>query len=261
MKQSGPPAILDRLCEELEKRGGCAPVSEVVAELLRTDDGALGGRVLLPLIGGDRRFHVEDEEVRLNLPEAPISGELMETAFAVLDFETNGLSGADRAVEIGVACFKGGREINSFESLLDPGTPISPFVTRLTGITGADLRGKPAFRNVWPEVKCMIEGKILVAHNMPFDGRILKRELEHIGEGSGENFDSLCTLKLARRVLPKEEKKGLDALASRFGLTFTSRHRALDDARMAGRILYRLFDIASDRFSITTLDQLRDFLQ
>lgn len=217
--------------------------------------------VLLPLVENDPRFTIEDGELRLNPPEAQIEGELTKAVFSVLDFETNGLPGADRAVEIGVARFKGGREIDSFDSLLDPGTPISPFVTRLTGITGADLRGKPTFQKIWPEVKRMMKGQILVAHNMPFDGRILKRELEYIGEGSGENFDSLCTLKLARRLLPKGESKGLDALAFRFGFTFSARHRALDDARMAGRILYRLFDIASDRFSITTLDELRDFLQ
>ena len=256
--------LLDRLAEELERLGGRAPLAEVAARSLASDNGPLAARLLAGMVDADPRFALSRADGILRLAprrSRPEDVDLQEAAFAVMDFETNGLPPQDRAVEVGVACFRGGREEASFETLVDPGTPISPFVSRLTGIRPEDLRGKPGFESVWPDLEGLLRGRVVVAHNLPFDGRVLRREVRLCGGDHRIADGGLCTLRLARRLLPKDERKGLDELAVRFGFTFRSRHRALDDARVAGRVLYRLIDMAREVWSVRTLGDLRARLE
>ena len=57
--------------------------------------------------------------------------------FAVIDFETTGLSPqqGDRAIEIGVALFDGDRVIDTYQSLMNPGVGVPYFIEDLTGIS------------------------------------------------------------------------------------------------------------------------------
>jgi DNA polymerase-3 subunit epsilon len=191
-------------------------------------------------------------------PLAQVS--LEELTFAVLDFETNGLPPTDRAIELGISLWRGGEEVTTYERLLNPGTPVAPFVTRLTGIREADLEGCCTFEEILPDITLLLDGAVVVAHNLPFDRRILLDEIHRAGGDPGLAAPAVCTLSLARRVLPKEDPKNLDALAERFGLTFTGRHRALGDARVTGRLLRILLDLASERSEIRTLEDLQGFI-
>ena len=150
--------------------------------------------------------------------------------------------------------------MNSFESLLDPGTGVSRFVTRLTGIREEDLIGRPTFDAILPAVTPLLEGAVVVAHNLPFDRRILLGEIGLAGGDHRLAEPGMCTLKLARRLLPKEEPKSLDALAERFSLSFQARHRALGDARVTGSLLQILLDLAADRTPLDTFADLEAFL-
>jgi len=257
-----PSNILDRLAQMLEQAGGELPLEEAAVEFLRASRPELARKVLANLVREDVRFHLRGGVLALH-PTAGLADQtpLRQIAFAVLDFETNGLPPGDRAIEVGVACFLGGTEIATFETLIDSGMPISPFVIRLTGIRPEDLQGKPPFEDIWPGLAPLLEKRVLVAHNLPFDRRILRYEVSRLGHSQPVGTDALCTLKLARRLLPKGEPKSLDALAERFGLEFAARHRALDDARMAGRILQRLLDLAAERVPMETMGDLRAFLK
>jgi DNA polymerase III epsilon subunit family exonuclease len=208
------------------------------------------------LAAGDGRFAVGDGVVRLRKRVPPPPVELDGAEFAVVDFETNGLGGRERAIEIGVALFRDGREVGAFESLLQPDTGLSPFVVRLTGIREEDLRGAPRFESLWPGVRALLKGRVLTAHNLAFDRRVLRSEVARMGASLPKATGEVCTLRLARAVLGRAESRGLDALAHRFGLSFTARHRALDDARVAGRLLFRLIESARESREIRTLDDL-----
>ena len=257
-----PSGILDRLEGMLRGAGGELPLEETAVELLRAGRADLARKVLANLLRNDLRFRVRDGTVALRTREGlPGGTPLSEIEFAVLDFETNGYPPQDRAIEVGVACFRAGAETASFQTLIDPGTPISPFVVRLTGIRPEELRGQPSFERAWPDIEPLLEGRVLVAHNLPFDRRILRCEVALMEQPRPVAADSLCTLKLARRLLPKGEPKSLDALAERFGFEFAARHRALDDARMAGRILFRLVELAAENVQMETLEDLREFLK
>ena len=258
----GPANLLDRLVHMLEQAGGELSLEAAALEILKASRPDLARKVLANLVKEDLRFHLRGGVLALR-PTAGLAEQalLHQTVFAVLDFETNGLPPGDRAIEVGVACFLGGTEIAAFETLIDPGTPISPFVIRLTGIRPQDLQGKPPFEDIWPGLASLLEERVLVAHNLPFDRRILRYEVSRLGHSRPVGIDALCTLKLARRLLPKGEPKSLDALAERFGLEFAARHRALDDARVAGRLLYKLLDMAAEQVPMETMGDLRAFLK
>ena len=133
-------------------------------------------------------------------------------------------------------------------------------MTRLTGIRSGDLEGKPAFSEVLPRISEMLEDAVLVAHNLPFDVRILESEMARAGVERNPKHPRVCTLKLARRLLPKDDPKNLDALAERFGLRFLARHRALGDARVTGALLHKLLKLGAESCPLETLGDLQDLL-
>jgi DNA polymerase III subunit epsilon len=254
--------LLDALFDSLAGTGGSVPLRECAALLLKSPPSDTAARILEPMVKQDPRFLLNCGRVFLSPRKGRAEDEpLSSIEFAVLDFETNGFAPDDRAIEVGVACFRGGREIERFDCLVNPGTGISRFVQRLTGIQESDLEGRPGFEEIWPDLSNILNGRILTAHNLPFDRRILRKEIQRIRGGRpriGEN--GICTLKLARRLLPKGESKRLDALADRFGFSFEARHRAYGDARVTGKLLYRLLEAASEEHPMETWADLRRLL-
>ena len=249
--------LLEKLYARLLGVGSPVALEAAASDLLATRSIPLASRVLERLLSDDGRFRVAGGLVSAIPPRDPFEGKkLHEIGFAVLDFETNGLAPGERAIEVGLVVWNGGREADAYETRLDPGTPLSPFVQRLTGIRPEELSGKPAFGAVWPEVARRLEGRVLVAHNLPFDRRILRREVSLLGRDLHVGRTGLCTVRLSRRLFPAEESHALDAAAGRFGLEFSARHRALDDARVTARLLQRLLDEAASRYGVATWDDL-----
>lgn len=253
-------SLLDRLEAELAGAGRPLKLEALAPALLSAAPGPLASKVLEGLIRSDGRFEVDHGAVRLLPRQDPfLDVALQDLTFAVIDFETNGLSPFDRAIEVGVARFRGGVEIGHYHTLLNPGTPISPFVVGLTGIRPEDLADRPSFAQVMDRVEEALAGAVMVAHNLPFDRRILRRELHLAGGGAQASRAALCTLALSRRLLPREDPKSLDALAERFSLRVAGRHRALGDARATGELLYKLVDLASERVDMTSWRHLKGF--
>jgi len=258
---TGRVDLLDRLFEHLRTAGSAAPLAELAPAWLHTENTPLALRVMEALVAADPRFVLREGRLSLAPLAGPPAGLTLDAlAFAVVDFETNGLAPQDRAIEIGVIVVEGGRETASFESLLDPGTPIAPFVQQLTGIRPEDLRGQPTFPQVWPRIEPLLAGRVLVAHNLPFDRRILRHEVSLLGGDRRAGHAGLCTVRLSRKLHPTEESHCLDAVAGRYGLTFEARHRALDDARVTARLLLRLLDEAAERLEAPTWEALCDWL-
>lgn len=168
---------------------------------------------------------------------------LHEARFAVVDLETTGASAVyDRVTEVAVVLVEGGRIVGSFDSLVDPGVPIPPFITRLTGINGRMVAGKPRFDEVVPRIRAALDGRTLVAHNASFDHAFLKQGFARAG--SPLAIERLCTVRLARRLVPGLRSYRLDALVERFSITITHRHRARGDAEATAALLLELLDLA-----------------
>ena len=161
-------------------------------------------------------------------------------SIAVLDFETTGVSPAHaRATEIGVVIIENGRISARYQSLMNSGSYVPPFIEQLTGISNAMLRSAPSAAQVMQEAADFIDGRPLVAHNAAFDQKFWDAEISRIGLERRQPF--ACSLLLSRRLLPQAPSHKLTSLNQWVGLPDTGRaHRALADAEMAANLTLHL---------------------
>ena len=171
-------------------------------------------------------------------------------ALAFVDLETTGATAtADRITEIGIIEVdeNGARE---WSSLVNPGTPISPFIESLTGISNAMVADAPPFEALAEEVLEKLAGRLFIAHNARFDYGFLKNEFKRAGHDFRATV--LCTVKLSRKLFPQHARHNLDSLVVRHGLAVSERHRALGDARLIHQFWQQLqAGIAPDQLEAT----------
>ena len=182
---------------------------------------------------------------------------LHEVAFVVVDLETTGGSPADCAItEVGAVRTLGGVVTGEFQTLVNPGTPIPPFIASLTGITTAAVAGAPRIGAVLPQFLEFARGAVLVAHNARFDVAFLKAACAALDTPWPE-FTVIDTARLARVLLHRDEvpNNKLATLARHFRSATTPDHRALTDARATVDVLHGLLGRAGD-FGAQHLDDL-----
>lgn len=189
------------------------------------------------------------------------SVELRSLSYAVVDCETTGSSmyRGDRIMEIAVVHVRDGVATTAAEHLVNPQRPISPYVSRLTGIRWDMVHEAPTFGDIAERIHDAIDGHIFVAHNARFDWRFLSMELQRV-TGRGLRGQQLCTVKFARKLLPHLRRRNLDTLAWHYEVPIIGRHRAGGDARATARILQHMFADAR-RQDIDTWDQLQAMLR
>lgn len=188
------------------------------------------------------------------------SPELASMRFAVVDVETTGshTNGADRITEIAIVPVQGLQVGEPWEQLVQPGKLIPPFIQALTGISNAMVANAPMFHEIADEVIARLDGQMFTAHNAAFDRRFVASELlrtRHIFLDG----QSLCTVRLARRLLPSLPRRSLDRVCEYFGIANAGRHRAGGDALATAHCLVRMLHIAQDD-GLTTWAQLQRFL-
>ena len=229
---------------------------------LRTAPAGLASRLVFDLLGGDRRVQVDRAGVWSPAPEPPRRTErrLADIEFAVVDVETTGGSPArgDRIVEFASVRMRNGRITGGFETLVNPGLSIPRWITGLTGIDNELVEPAPRFGEIADRVREELSGRVFVAHNVGFDWRFVSEELR-MSSSEVPTGDRLCTVKLARRVVPGLKRRGLDSLARYYGVEIDGRHRAGGDARATATILARMLDEAS-RSGIETWSDLDAWL-
>jgi len=140
-----------------------------------------------------------------------------------------------------------------FHSLVNPGIPVPPFVGSLTGITEAMLKEAPPFDAVVDALLHAFHDCVFVAHNARFDWAFVSAEVER-ARGLVLQGPRVCTMRLARRLLPDLPRRNLDTVSYHFGITIEGRHRALGDAVAAAKCLHRLVGIAKDQGAVTLAD-------
>jgi DNA polymerase-3 subunit epsilon len=174
----------------------------------------------------------------------PAALALRDTTFVVLDLETTGGAPDGGGItEIGAVKVRGGEQLGVLGTLVNPGEPIPPFITVLTGITQAMVLPAPPIEAVLPSLLEFLRGAVLVAHNAPYDVGFLKAACARHGY-PWPAVRVLDTAALARRVLTRDEvpNRKLGTLAAYFRTTVQPTHRALDDARATVQVLHGLFD-------------------
>jgi DNA polymerase III epsilon subunit family exonuclease len=169
---------------------------------------------------------------------------LREIPLAFIDVETNGRSArtGSRVIEIGVVRVERGQIIAEYQQLIDPRRRIGLEITMLTGITPSMCAGQPTFAQQLPKLLPLIEGAIVVGHNVGFDLSFLYGELRRahveIGERLGK-LPVLDTLRFARKRFGRGGNS-LGPLSRRLGIEPVGAHRALADAKTTYLVLNEL---------------------
>ena len=170
---------------------------------------------------------------------------------AVIDFETTGLSPAmgDRATEVAIVLVERGEVVARFQSLMNAGVRIPPFIESFTGISNAMIAAAPPASEVMAQASRFVGDVPMVAHNASFDRRYWAAELARLGLPAPQPF--ACTMLLSRRLYPEASSHKLGTLAALHRLTFAGRaHRALADAEVTGALLARIQADLCERFDL-----------
>ena len=158
-----------------------------------------------------------------------------EEIMVALDLETTGLdANSDRIIEVGAIKFRGGEEIDTYSTLVNPMRPLSRFIVELTGISQDDVDGAPLWDEVVADVAAFIGTHPMVGHRVGFDAGFLK---SHNAPARGVLYD---TYELAAVLLPGSPDYSLGGLSSLFKFTHDNPHRAFSDA-LATRDIFTLF--------------------
>jgi DNA polymerase III epsilon subunit family exonuclease len=243
--------------------GGPAHTFELAEDVLGLtgNRGAVAAAVF-QLLSADRRFLVDEHGVwRLDPDAVPLGRSLSELRFAVVDVETTGGASwrGHRIIDIGIVEVTGGRITAEYESLVNPGRAVPPMITSLTGITTDMVRDAPYFEHVADEIAGLLRGRVFVAHNAMFDWGFVSRELTD-ALGDAPDVPRLCTVRLARRLVPELKRRNLDVVCRHFGVPIHARHRAHGDALATARVLLRLLDEAAG-LGIDDLETLDEYLR
>lgn len=164
---------------------------------------------------------------------------------AVLDTETTGLSpqNGDRVVEVAVIAFDDGQVSDRWSQLIDPGAPLPADTVRITGITQADVDGKPSFADIAAELHRRLQGRILVAYNAGFDRGFLLHEFNRAGLSMPRGSRWLDPLVFAKQLQKGQGNHKLGTVAKRLGVNLEEAHRAAADAECAGWVLLKLAEL------------------
>ena len=183
---------------------------------------------------------------------------LNEIRFACLDTETTGLSPetGGKICEIAVSVSQGGRVVDEFSTLLNPGMPMSPEVIAIHGITNEMVKDAPFFADVLPRLLGLLDNCVIVAHNADFDVSFLRAEFAACGMRFPP-YPVIDTLKLARKS-GKFARNRLGLIAEELGISCQGWHRAMADTKMAEQIFYYFLTKLSKE-GVTTLEQLNQF--
>jgi DNA polymerase III epsilon subunit family exonuclease len=246
----------DRLVELVEERRGPVFVEEAARRLfaLRSAPVGMARSLLEEVVGEDARLAWRGDAVGL---ADPPGGDLpLERAsFVVVDLETTGLRpGSSHICEIGAVRVRELELHEEFELLVDPGVPIGPAISALTGLRDADLRGRPHPAIAVRRFLEFAADAVLVAHNARFDLAFLDRETERL-TGARLAGPVVDTVGLARRLLAgRTRRAGLASLSEFFGTAARPCHRALPDAQATAEILVQLIGLAQERGALTVAD-------
>ena len=186
---------------------------------------------------------------------------LQKLSYVVVDTETTGgrHGSGDRITEIAAVVVRDGEIVELFETLVNPERSIPYFVSQLTNITWDMVKDKPTFDRVAPDVMRVLEGNVFVAHNMMFDWRFVTSELSR-STGRKLQGRRLCTVKMARKVLPQLSRRSLDHVARYYGVEIHGRHRAGGDALATAKCMLRMLSDLGDR-GCTTWGDLETLLR
>lgn len=194
------------------------------------------------VIYGVEGYFVND--LPLNINSIPRS--YTDNVYVVFDIETTGLDPQKEMItEIGAAKIVGGRIVDTFAQLINPGKPIPPEIVTLTGISDDMVADKPDISEILPKFLDFCGDAIVVAHNAKFDTGFIRVHATKLEREFKNKIED--TLELSRQLFPDEKSHKLNLVANRLGVSLENHHRAVDDATATAEIFIKLMQIKEER--------------
>lgn len=175
----------------------------------------------------------------------------MRSDLVALDLETTGLDAQkDAIIEFGAVRLRDGEIVDSYSTLINPGRPIPPEITTLTGIRDEDFlpkphkpgeeaeRPAPSIAQALPAIRAFVGDAVIIGHNISFDLSFLQQQ------GVFQNNLWIDTYDLAAVLLPRASRYSLSSLSAQLGIELTEAHRALHDARASALLYWSLWQKA-----------------
>lgn len=164
--------------------------------------------------------------------------------YAIVDIETTGGFAAENAIiEIAVALHDGEKITGWYETLVNPGRKIPPYISGFTGISDEMVAEAPTFKEISIELYGLLKDRIFVAHNVNFDYSFVQRAMEE--SGIQYHAKRLCTVRLSRKIYPGFKSYSLGNLCQQLGILLTDAHRAGGDTRATAEVFSKL--VAKDK--------------
>ena len=183
---------------------------------------------------------------------------MQKTPVVVVDIETTGLSPyRHKITEIAAAKIINGKVVDKFEQLVNPKVKISSFITKLTGITNDLVEDSPEIQDVMPSFRKFLGDHTFVAHNASFDFKFLAYNMKSYEERYLDNT-TLCTQKLANRILPDLHSKRLGVICEHYGITNNQAHRAMGDTLATVNIFDKMIKTL-EKYKITKIQEVINF--
>jgi DNA polymerase III subunit epsilon len=172
--------------------------------------------------------------------------------YSIIDIETTGGNPyRDKITEIAIFIHDGQRVIKQYQTLVNPDRKIPYFITKMTGISDEMVAHAPRFYEIARDIVELTENTIFVAHNVSFDYNFIKSEFRSLGY----NFqrESLCTVKLSRKIIPGKTSYSLGKLCKELNIIIENRHRASGDALATVRLFEILLNNSPGGLFLETL--------
>ncbi|MGQ0738551.1 MAG: exonuclease domain-containing protein [Bacteroidota bacterium] len=167
--------------------------------------------------------------------------------YAIVDIETTGsYAAANGITEISIHLSNGNEITGKFQTLVNPGQPIPPYITAMTGISNQMVAEAPRFEEVAENIYNLLHDKIFIAHNVSFDYSFIKNHLQQAGFEL--NSKKLCTVRLSRKIFPGFPSYSLGKLSHSLGIVINDRHRAGGDAEATAKIFHLLLQNDKEQF-------------
>jgi DNA polymerase III subunit epsilon len=174
-----------------------------------------------------------------------------ELIFSVVDTETTGMHPEFcKVMDVGIVTLKGGKVVGEWETLINPKQEVPFWITKYTHLTTKHVKYSSEFSEHAKTITDKLAGTIFVGHNVNFDYYFLYHEMKRLGLKF--EYPKLCTVLLARKLLPKLAGANLDILSDYYGIKISQRHRALPDAQATAVVLKNFIEIAKEKYGAKT---------
>lgn len=177
--------------------------------------------------------------------------------FCAIDFETaNGKRGSVCSIGL-VKLDAAGNLLDAFSTLIQPPPGLDEFAWQNMRVHRISPRKvKDANAPTWPSVLSrlltFVGDDLLVAHNAAFERGAIREATTAYGLIAPE-LEIVCTVKLAKALLPGLANHKLPTVVDHLGVPLLDHHDALADAAMCGLVAQKLLARATPGTSLTTL--------